>query len=63
MTSAKNQGEGNREAARQYNKNAEETAKSGSVQKKAEQARQAVEGDAGDKLQEAEEAGKSKARS
>lgn len=62
MASGKNQGEGNRAAARQYNKHAEETAKSGPVQKKAEQARDAVEGDAADKLKKAEQAGKSKAR-
>ena len=63
MTSGKNQGEGNREAARQYNKHAEETAKSGSVREKAEEARSAVEGDEAKALKKAEEAGKSKAKS
>jgi hypothetical protein len=60
--SYKNQGEGNREAAREYNKNAEETAKSGKVEEKAEEARDAVEGYHGDDLKQAEETGRSKAR-
>ena len=63
MTSGKNQAEGNREAARQYNKHAEETAKSGSVREKAEAARSTVEGDQAEELKKAEKAGKSKAKS
>lgn len=60
--SNRNQGEGNREAARKYNKNAEETAKSGKVAEKAEEARDAVDGDQGDDLKQAEEAGRLKAK-
>lgn len=60
--SDRNQGEGNREAARKYNKNAEETAKSGKVAEKAEAARDAVDGGQGDDLKQAEEAGRSKAK-
>lgn len=61
--SNKNQGEGNREAAREYNKNAEETAKSGDVAEKAEEARDALDGPQAEELKKAEDAGKSKAKS
>ncbi len=61
--SGKNQGEGNREAAREYNENAKETAKSVNVTEKAEKARNALEGEQGKELKKAEEAGKEKAKS
>ncbi|MBO6785028.1 MAG: hypothetical protein JJ899_17405 [Alphaproteobacteria bacterium] len=60
--SGKNQGEGNREAAREYNRNATETAKSGDVEDKAKAAKDALKGDQASELEKAEEAGKEKAR-
>lgn len=57
-TTQKNEGEGNRTAAREYNKAQEKFAKSGKVEGKAREARKAIEGSEGDKLREAELVGK-----
>ena len=54
-----NEGEGNRTAAREYNRRAERFAKSGAVEKKAKEAKKALEGAEGKELAEAEEIGKS----
>jgi len=54
----KNEGEGNRTAAREYNKASEAFAKSGKVDKAAHDAERAVEGAEGEELRRAEEAGK-----
>ena len=53
-----NEGEGNRTAAREYNQAQQSFAKSGKVEDKAKEARQAVDGPEGDKLREAELVGK-----
>ncbi len=58
----KNEGEGNRTAARQYNKDQREFVKSGRVDRAASEAAEAVSGDQKDDLQRAEEAGRSKAK-
>lgn len=58
----KNQGEGNREAARHYNKDQKEFVESGKVAKKAEEAKRAVEGDERESLKKAEEEGRSRAK-
>lgn len=58
----KNEGEGNRTAAREYNKDAQEFARSGKVEKSAEKARKAVEGEEGESLKRAEKEGLKKAR-
>jgi len=58
----KNEGEGNRTAAREYNKEAREFARSGKVEKSAEKAREAVEGDERESLKQAEKEGLKKAR-
>jgi hypothetical protein len=54
-----NEGEGNKTAARAYNKDAERFAKSGKVEKKAREAQQAVDGAEGKELAHAEAIGKS----
>lgn len=54
----KNQGEGNRDAARRYNEGAQKFAKSGKVEKAAEEARKALEGPEGEQLRKAEREGK-----
>jgi len=54
-----NEGEGNKTAAREYNQRTERFAKSGQVEKKAEEAKKALEGPEGEELASAEEAGKS----
>ncbi len=54
-----NQGEGNRDAARRYNKDAQEHARSGKSKGAADRARADVEGPDADKLREAEREGKS----
>jgi hypothetical protein len=54
-----NEGEGNRTAAKAYNESAERFAKSGKVADKAKEARDAVDGDKGKELAEAETVGKS----
>lgn len=58
----KNEGEGNKTAARHYNEATTEFAKSGKVEDKAKEARQAVDGKEGDKLRQAEREGLQKAR-
>ena len=57
-----NQGEGNRGAARAYNESQQKFAKEGDVEKKAEEARRAVEGRDADELKRAEKEGKSHAK-
>lgn len=59
---AKNEGEGNRTAARHYNKDTRDFVESGKVEKSAEKARKAVEGDEGKDLRRAEKQGKKPAR-
>ncbi len=54
-----NEGEGNRTAAREYNRRTQRFAKSGQVEKKAQEAEKALEGAEGEELAKAEEAGKS----
>jgi hypothetical protein len=53
-----NEGEGNRTAAREYNKAQSDFAKSGKVQQAAEDAAVAVDGPEGEELRRAEEKGK-----
>lgn len=60
--SQKNEGEGNRTAARRYNKDTEEFIDSGKVEKSAEKARRAVEGNEKDALKRAEKEGLKKGR-
>lgn len=54
----RNEGEGSRTAARAYDRDAERFAKSGNVERKAQEARNAVEGAEGEELAEAEAKGK-----
>ncbi len=56
-----NEGEGNRTAARRYNKATEEYVKSGRSEHAAKEAENALEGPEADELREAEEEGKSHA--
>lgn len=58
----RNEGEGNRTAAREFNKDAKEFARSGKVEKSAEKAREAVEGEERESLERAEKEGLKKAR-
>jgi hypothetical protein len=58
----RNEGEGNKTAARHYNEATTEFAKSGKVDEKAREARNAVEGKDGEKLRKAEREGLQKAR-
>lgn len=58
----KNEGEGNKTAARHYNEATTEFAKSGKVEEKANEARKAVDGKEGDALRKAEREGLQKAR-
>jgi hypothetical protein len=57
-----NQGEGNREAGRIYNKEQQEFVKEGKVEQGAQEAKAAVEGPEGEELKKAEEEGKSHAK-
>ena len=57
-----NQGEGNREAARIYNKEQQEFVAEGKVEEGAKEAKKAVEGPEGEELKKAEEEGKSHAK-
>ena len=57
-----NEGEGNKTAARQYNKDQREFVKSGRVDEAADEAAEAVSGSEKNDLQRAEEAGRSKAK-
>lgn len=56
-----NQGEGNREAARQYNEQTREFVEKGNVDAKAAEAAKALDGSEASELQEAEKKGKDKA--
>jgi len=58
----KNEGEGNRTAAREYNEAAHRFAQSGRVQESSERAKTAVEGEEKAELERAEKIGKSKIR-
>lgn len=58
MAEQRNEGEGNKTAARHYNEKTEEFAKSGKVDEKAREAAKAVDQDKGD-LKRAEQEGKS----
>ena len=55
----RNEGEGNKTAAREYNKETTEFAKSGQVEGKAREAERAVSGKDGEKLRAAEREGQS----
>jgi hypothetical protein len=54
----KNEGEGNRSAARRYNEAQQRFVRSGRVEEKAKEAERAIEGKEGDALREAELVGK-----
>lgn len=58
----RNEGEGNKTAARHYNEATTEFAKSGKVEEKAQEARKAVDSQDGEKLRKAEREGLQKAR-
>ena len=58
----KNEGEGNKTAAREYNREQKEFAESGKVKPAAEEAKRAVEGGERQELERAEREGESKAR-
>ena len=54
----RNEGEGNRTAARQFNEAQQKFVRSGKVEAKAHEAREAVDGKEGEALREAERIGK-----
>jgi len=58
MGSQANEGEGNRTAARAYNKGVRDFEKTGQVEKKAREAADALDGPEATELHQAEEAGK-----
>jgi len=58
----KNEGEGNKTAARQYNKDQRDFVKSGQVDKAAEEAKKAVSGPEREELERAEDKGRSHAK-
>jgi hypothetical protein len=58
----RNEGEGNKTAAREYNREQKKFAESGKVKPAAEQAKRAVEGNERQELERAERKGESKAR-
>ncbi|HEX4504815.1 MAG TPA: hypothetical protein VH722_03720 [Alphaproteobacteria bacterium] len=58
MGSQANEGEGNRKAAREYNKGVQDFVKTGQVEKKAREAADALDGPEANELRKAEEAGK-----
>ena len=58
MGGQKNEGEGNKTAAREYNREQHEFAKSGKVGKKAREAERAMSGRDADELKKAEQKGK-----
>jgi hypothetical protein len=62
MTDQKNEGEGNKTAARHYNKDQEDFVKSGKVPKAAQAAKEAMKGAEGEELRRAEEEGRSKSK-
>lgn len=55
----RNEGEGNKTAAREYNRETTAFTKSGQVESKAREAKQAMDGSEADKLRKAEREGKS----
>jgi hypothetical protein len=55
----RNEGEGNKTAAREYNQETTEFTKSGQVESKAREAKQAMEGRESDEMRKAEREGKS----
>ncbi len=57
--SQRNEGEGNKTAAREYNKETTAFAKSGQVEEKAREAKQALDGKEADAMRKAEREGKS----
>jgi hypothetical protein len=57
---AKNEGEGNKTADREYRQGATHHAESGRSEEKAREAEAAIDGDESEELEEAEQAGKSK---
>jgi hypothetical protein len=59
MAEQKNEGEGNRTAARAYNKGVQDFEKTGQVDAKAREAAKAVDGPEGKSLRDAEAVGKS----
>lgn len=63
MAGQRNEGEGNRTAARRYNKDQQEFVDSGKVPDAARRAKKALKGDEAETLKRAERAGRSKARS
>jgi len=60
-TKQANEGEGNRTAAREYDAATEKYIRSGRVDKAAEEAKRAVDGDEGEELRDAEEKGRARA--
>lgn len=58
----KNQGEGDRESARRYNKDTQEFMADNDVSAKAKEAKKALSGKEGQELRDAEQKGKSQAR-
>jgi hypothetical protein len=58
----RNEGEGNRTAAREFNEAEQRFVRSGKVEEKAKEAEKAYEGKEGDALREAENVGKSHAK-
>jgi hypothetical protein len=61
-TAEKNEGEGNRTAARKYNDATRRFVQSGRVEESGEQAKSAIQGDEKGELERAEKAGKNKIR-
>jgi hypothetical protein len=59
MMGQRNEGEGNKTAAREYNRETTAFTKSGQVEGKAREAKEAIEGSDADKLRKAEREGKS----
>ncbi len=59
MASQENEGEGNRTAAKAYNKGVQDFEKTGQVDKKAREAADALDGPEAKELRKAEEVGKS----
>jgi hypothetical protein len=62
MTNQRNEGEGNKTAARRFNKKERAFVKSGKVEKAAEEAKRAVQSSEAESLKQAEREGLKKAR-
>lgn len=62
MAEQRNEGEGNKTAARHYNEKTEQFVKSGKVEEKAREAARALDGEGGGELRQAEQEGKSRAK-